>query len=152
MPVLFLQNRFLDSIQSLNRLMGLTGIRLIPFSSPNCWRTFIYKCWSVIFFIFCVQSNIFIVMKRSCLLSRFINCPQWFNNLMENLTNVFIRTSQLISDTTIHVSLIFTLETTVSTFLANLKTIDIILKQPSLMRLKQISLIGLIYLIITVSI
>lgn len=147
----FLQNRFLDSIQSLNRFMELTGVRLVPFDSPNTWKKYFYKLWSVIFLIICVQSNIFIVMKRSCLLYRFISCPQWFDNFIGEFTKVLILISQLISDTTVHVSMILTLQTTVSIFLSILKSIDDILKQPSLIRLKQFSLFGLIYLLITVS-
>lgn len=147
----FLQDRFINSLQLFQKFLMITGVRLTPFDSLSCWKKLIYRLWSVFFLIFCVQSNSFIVIKRSCLLNRFISCPQWFDNFIGDLTNVLIRTSQLVSDTIIHITIILTLQPTITTFLKNLEFIDGLLKRPRLTRLKRLSLVGLIYLVVTVS-
>lgn len=147
----FLRERFFRSLGLLNFFLELTGIYMSSVVSPPSWKRFLTKIWSILLLVFCVQSNIYILLKRGCIFNSLIKCPQKYDGQIAYLTNTLIRVSQVLGDVTVQVSLVFTIQKTMTTFLQGLENIDNDFKRPSLMSVQRFSLIGLIFLIVTVS-
>ena len=149
-----LQRRFFHSTESLLSVMALTGVFLVPSDSHRLWKRVLIKSFSIFWLIFCLHSNAVMAIKRTCLLNTgtgtFASCVNADGRLIGQLTNMMIRLSQLISDTTIHLTLICTVEGTIVSFLNMLDQVDKDLKRPSLLSIRKTSLIGLIYLTTTV--
>ena len=108
---------------------------------------------SVFWLFLCVQSNTFLVFKRTCPVfntNAAYYCGNAVGGLIGKLANAMIRLSQLVSDTTIHITLIYTIGDTITSFLKMLEQLDEELKRPKLMCVKKASLVGFVYLTTTV--
>lgn len=147
----FLKERFFRSLGMLHFFLELTGIFMSPLVSPPLWKRLLTKVWSVFLLVFCVQSNAYILLKRGCIFNSFIKCPQKYDGQIEYLTNTLIRVSQVLGDVTVQVAFVFTIQKTMTTFLHGLENIDNDFKRPSLVCVQRLSVIGLIFLIVTVS-
>ena len=145
-----LQQRFSHCTQPLFSIMAMTGVYLEPIGPRTTWKTLSKRLWSILWLIFCVQGSIFIVFKHFCPIKSFFTCGA-HGGFSGELAIVLLRLSELVCDTVVHVTLIFTIESTITSFLKILEPVDNDLKRPSLWSVKRLTVIGLIYLMTTVS-
>lgn len=151
MTTLGLQKRFLLSFDPLLSMLEITGIRVVPVFSSSC-KIRKNRLWSIFLLVFCVQSNIYILFKRTYLLNNFSSSSIKKGDFIGDFTDTLTRMTSFICDTVIHAGLIFTVERTIVPFLGILQSVDCILERPVLLPIQRISLLGLICLLLTVSI
>jgi hypothetical protein len=148
---LTLKDRFLHTALSpLSTLLKVTGVYVNLYSDSQ-WRRHLYRLWSFFLLILAIQSNIYILVKRT-LINEFLFASQQIkvDRLIRVLVTELTRLSAVISDTIIHLSLIFKIWPSVILFLETLESVDIVFERPNLSPIKRYSLFGLIYLLLTV--
>lgn len=142
--------RFLQfALAPLNFFLRLTGVHLcINYST---WKSRLIRSWGISLFVLCVQSNVYITIKRTELLNDFFSFLPSDEGFARKLTSALFRLSALVSDVLIHFVLIFNIWPRIESFLEFLESVDCDLKRPNLSLVQRISFIGLIYTLCTVS-
>jgi hypothetical protein len=146
-----LRDRFLLSVLSpLSILFKITGVFVIQNYEAQ-WRQRLYRFWTFFVFILAVQSNIYMFVRRTFMVEFFVGGPQiTVARFIQVLLNELIRLSSLVSDTIIHLSLVFKIWPSVTLFLETLETVDLDFGRPNLSPIKRYSVFGLIYVLVTV--
>lgn len=143
-----LQEKFHSLLGYLIPVLNITGIFLLP-SSSSSFKMLLKRFWSIFLLVLCVQSNIYIVVKQTCVLNGFSGCS--INCFIGNLVQAMIRLTSLFCDTIIHVTLIISIERTITSFLLLLESVDCEFNWPGMsLRIQRISFIGLVYSLVTV--
>lgn len=147
-----LKNKFyLSALSPLSFFLILTGVFLQQSDSKR--KRYLFILWSFFWLTLGIQSNAFIFIKRSQLQAIFSFQEISVDGLIRRLVNVLFRLNGCIFDTFIHYYLIVTIRPTVMLFLEALESIDCDLKSPTLSpRVKRLSLIGLLYIVVSVRI
>jgi hypothetical protein len=148
---LTLKDRFLlTALSPLSTLLKVTGVYVNPYSDSQ-WRRHLYRFLSFFLLILAIQSNIYTYVKRT-IINEFLFASQQIkvDRLIRVLVSELTRLSGLVSDTIIHLSLVFKIWPSVILFLETLESVDIDFERPNLSPIKRYSLFGLIYLLLTV--
>ena len=153
MTVVRLHEKFFSAFEPLLSMLEITGIRVSPLTSFSLQNRSKRLVWSIFLLVLCVQSNIYMVIKRTCLLNSFFGCSKGdSDSLVRNLVHALLRWTSLLCDTTIHVTLITSIQSTITSLLALLESIDCNFNWPIVsVRIQRFSLLGLVYLLTTVS-
>lgn len=139
-----LKDRFLNcALSPLNFFLKLTGVYLNL--SDLTWRNLLVRFWGIFLLIICTQSNIYITVKRTTLFTDFFSLLPHVKDFDHELTNALFRLTALVSDTLVHVALVFNIWPRIEYFLDFLETVDYELKRPNLCHVNRISQIGLLY-------
>lgn len=142
--------RFLEfALPSMNFFLRLTGIHL-DVRESTCKSRFI-RYWGIFLFFFCVQSNVYMTIKRTQLLNVFFSFLPRNEGFVREITNTIFRISALVSDFLVHFVLIFNTCPRIKSFLEFLEPVDCDFKRPNLSSVQRISIIGLVYTLCTVS-
>ena len=143
---------YLSALCPLSFYLNLTGV-FVHQSYLKCRLGWFLVFWSYFCLILCTQSNIYFFIRRSSLdnLLFTTNVERNVDGLVRQLINALFRFNVLIFDTVIHFGLIITIRPTVKLFLNALEQIDRGLRYPKFSsRVKNSSLIGLVYMLFTV--
>jgi hypothetical protein len=148
-----LRDRFLfTALSPLSILLKATGVFVNPYSDSQ-WRRHLYRFWTFFLLILDIQSNVYTIVKKT-LLIEFIFASQKIgvDRFIWALVNDFLRFNAFVSNTIIHLSLVFKIWPSVILFLETLDSVDLNFQRPNLSPIKRYSFIGLIYLLFTVRI
>ena len=148
-----LRDRFLfTALSPLSILLKATGVFVNPYSDSQ-WRRCLYRFWTFFLLILDIQSNVYTIVKKT-LLIEFIFAGQKIDvdKFISDLINELLRFSAFVSNTIIHLSLVFTIWPSVILFLETLDSVDLNFKRPNLSPITRYSFVGLIYLLFTVRI
>ena len=145
-----LKDRFLlTALSPLIILLKFTGVFFNP-SSESQWRRYLYQFWTFSLLILAIQANVYTFIKRTRI-TEFIFASQQIKNdqLVRILINELMRFSALVSESIIHLSLVFKVWPSVNLFLETLDSVDLNFKRPNLSSIKRYSFVGLVYLLFT---
>ena len=148
-----LKDRFLLTVFSpISILLNFTGVFVNPYPASQ-WRRHLYRFWTFFLLILAIQANVYIFVKRT-LITEFFFASQKINvnRFIWVLINELLRFSSLVSDSIIHIILVFKVWPSVNLFLETLESVDLDFKRPNLSSIKRYSFCGLIYLLFTVRI
>lgn len=146
---LSLSDRFFLTLTPFSSLLYTSGV-FVSSSYPK-WKNRLTGVWRIILLILCVQSNVYITIKRTTILYNFSSLLESSDGIVDDITNAMVRLSALVCDTVVHCELFFTAWPMVKSFLEVLEIVDHDLKRPSLSRMRILSFIGLAYTLLTVS-
>lgn len=146
---LCLNDRFLSTaLPPFSFFLSATGV--FQFGRVTKWKRRFFHTRSVVLLVLCMQSNFYIAFKRIRLLTDFTEFIKYNN--VRDLASAMDRSAMLVVDSVVHVALFLTIKPTIDSFLKILEQVDHDLKRPNLSRVHQVSFIGLIYTIFTVSV
>jgi len=146
----FKERFLLTALFPLNILLKFTGVFVNPYSDSR-WRRHLYRFWTFFLLILDIQSNVYTIVKKT-LLIEFIFASQKIgvDRFIWALVNDFLRFNAFVSNTIIHLSLVFKIWPSVILFLETLDSVDLNFKRPNLSTIKRYSFVGLVYLLFTV--
>ncbi|EFX89765.1 hypothetical protein DAPPUDRAFT_346895 [Daphnia pulex] len=147
-----LRDRFLlSALSPLNILLQITGV-FVNQNSETRWRQRFYRFWTFFLLILAVQSNIYIFVRRSFMMEQIFTYQQInVDRFIHFLVNALIRLSWAVSETIVHLILVFKMWPSVILYLETLETVDFNFGRPNLSPTKRYSLFGLIYVLLTVA-
>jgi len=146
-----LKDRFLFSALSpLSIILKITGV-FVNQNPDSQWRQRLYRFWTFFLLVLAIQSNIYIFVRRT-LITEILFTSQQINidRFIQVLVNELVRFSGLVSDTIIHLGLVFKMWPSTILYLETLESVDLDFKRPDLSPIKCYSTFGLIYLLFTV--
>ena len=146
-----LRDRFLfTALSPLSILLKATGVFVNPYSDSQ-WRRYLYRFWTFFLLILAIQANVYIFIKGT-LIAEFIFASHQIKNdrLIRVLINELTRFIAIVSESIIHLSLVFKVWPSVNLFLETLDSVDLNFKRPNLSSIKRYSFVGLVYLLFTV--
>jgi hypothetical protein len=146
-----LRDRFLlSALSPLNILLKITGV-FVNQKSEAQWRQRLYRFWTFFLFILAVQSNIYIFVRRSCMMEQIFTQQINVDRFIHSLVNALIRLSWIVSETIVHLNLMFKMWPSAVLYLETLESVDLDFGRPDLSPIKRYSIYGLIYVLFTVS-
>jgi uncharacterized membrane protein YcgQ (UPF0703/DUF1980 family) len=146
-----LKDRFLlTALSPLSILLKATGVFVNPYSDSQ-WRRYFYRFWTFFFLILAIQANVYIFVKRTRI-TEFIFASHQIKNdtIVRILISELTRFIAIVSESIIHLSLVFKVWPSVNLFLETLDSVDLNFKRPNLSSIKRYSFVGLIYLLFKV--
>lgn len=130
----------------LNVLLKATGVPC--YKSKG--RLSKMRIWSWFWLLFVLQSEVFIVLRCKTALSSVFQGHATTYSLMKALNNCLIILFSFVFDTVCHFKLVFTLPDTMQTVWNELKHIDARLRYASLSKAQRVTVLGVIYMAVTV--
>ena len=146
-----LKDRFLFSaLYPLNVFLKVTGVFILKHGAK--WKPRLFRFWSYLWLILCVQANIYIFIRRTSNVANLLLCQQInVDRQIRELLNILFLLTAIVIDTVNHVHLITTISSTTELILNSLETTDRDLKRPRFSsHLNRFPLIGVVYLLGTV--
>jgi hypothetical protein len=146
-----LKDRFLlTALSPLNILLKFTGVFLNPYSESQ-WRRYLYRFWTFFLLILAIQANVYIFIQMTRITELIFASQQIKNDqLVKILISELMRFIAIVSQSIIHLSLVFKVWPSVNLFLETLDSVDLNFKRPNLSSIKRYSFVGLIYLLFKV--